>query len=120
MNPNDKKVLVVDDDADILESLNLVLESEGFQVETLSKGDQVIEKIKEFNPDVILLDLLLSGKDGRVICQQVRKTPSISHKPIVIMSAHPSLSTAYKDAGATAHLSKPFEIDDLLRLVQTL
>lgn len=67
-----KKVLVVDDDESILEAVSLVLESE-YTVKTIVKGEEVYKEVEGFKPDIILLDVLMSGSDGRVICKNLKE-----------------------------------------------
>ena len=82
-----KKVLVVDDDPDILEAVQLVLMSDGYNSEAITKGDETYKKIKEYKPDLIILDVLLSGNDGRTICKNLKKAPATKKIPIIFMSA---------------------------------
>jgi DNA-binding response OmpR family regulator len=64
-----KKVLVIDDDPDILEAVQLVLESGGFDSQASTKGEETYTKVHSYQPDLIILDVLLSGNDGRTICK---------------------------------------------------
>lgn len=112
------KILIVDDDIDILEPLQLLLEAEGYQVSTTTKGEQTYTKIRSFKPDLILLDVLMSGSDGRIICRKLKDTAETKKIPIIMMSAHPSAKNDSKGSGADAFISKPFEIDDLCNLVK--
>ncbi len=113
-----KKILVIDDDADILDALSLVLESENYRVVTTTKGDQTLNMIKRNMPHLILLDVLMSGSDGRVICKKIKKETKYKKIPIVMISAHPSAQQGSMECGADAFLAKPFEIDDLLNTVK--
>src|ERR1700694_3982739 len=114
-----KKILVVDDDLDILDALKFTLEDEGYDVTTTEKGEYA-ENLRDSNgglPDVIILDVLLSGKDGRTICQKLKSQEDTKHIPIIKVSAHPSAKQSAKAVGADDFLAKPFEIDDLLKKV---
>lgn len=111
-----KKILVVDDDDGILEAIQLVLEEEGFTVETTPKGDETFTKIRSFQPDLILLDVLMSGKDGREICKKIKADKAFS-VPIVMISAHPFAKTGAIACGADDFIAKPFETDELLKKV---
>jgi DNA-binding response OmpR family regulator len=114
-----KKILVVDDDADILDALRLVLEDAGYEVTTTEKGEYA-ENLRDTNgglPDVLLLDVLLSGKDGRLICQKLKSQEETRHIPIIMMSARPNAKQSAKAIGADNFLAKPFDIVELLTTV---
>ena len=112
-----KKILVVDDEPDILEFLQAILEDEGYAVATTEKGEYVEELHNGGLPQLILLDMLLSGKDGREIVKQLKRQEETKHIPVIMFSAHPSAEPAARSAGANNFLAKPFEIDELLALI---
>jgi DNA-binding response OmpR family regulator len=68
-----KKILIIDDDPDILEILSLILVESGYEVRMLSCGDTVFDDIKDFRPDLILMDIMLAGMDGRAICKEIKE-----------------------------------------------
>lgn len=111
------KILIVDDDKDIAEAIKLILELEGFETQTVSDNNRIAPSIKEFNPDVILLDILLSGVDGRAICKTLKNDKHFQHIPIIMMSAYPDASKSAFEAGADAFLPKPFDADFLVEKV---
>src|SRR5687767_13010291 len=82
-------ILVVDDDPDILEALRVLLEDEGFMVETASNGMVLDELKKPELPLLIVLDVLLSGADGRDLAERLRQKPDTKQIPIVMISANP-------------------------------
>lgn len=111
-----KKILVVDDDPDILDALRFMLEDAGYEVKTSEKGEYV-ENLRDTNgglPDVIILDVLLSGKDGRLICQKLKSQEDTRHIPIIMISAHPNAKQSVSAVGADDFMAKPFDMDDLL------
>ncbi len=112
------KILIVDDDIDILEPLQLLLETEGYEVAITTKGEQVFTKIQTFSPDLIILDVLMSGSDGRIICRRLKDTAETKKIPVIMMSAHPSARSDSTGSGADAFIAKPFEIEDLCNLVK--
>lgn len=111
-----KKIFVVDDERSILEALEFMLIAEGYDVRTTSKGSDLL-KLNQNLPDVILLDLLLSGEDGRQICRKLKARDITRNIPIVMISAHPNASVSVKECGADDFLSKPFDIKDLLSVI---
>jgi DNA-binding response OmpR family regulator len=108
------KILVVDDEPDILEFLLVILEEEGYAVVTTDKGEYVEALRNGGLPDLILLDVLLSGKDGREIVKQLKSQEKTKHIPVIMFSAHPSAEKTAREAGADDFIAKPFEIDQLL------
>ena len=114
-----KKILVVDDDPDILDAFQLMLEDAGYEVTTSEKGEYA-ENLHDTNgglPNVIILDVLLSGKDGRIICQKLKSQDETKHIPIIMISAHPDAKQSVKAVGADDFLAKPFEMEELLAKV---
>ena len=111
-----KTILVVDDDPDILDALQFMLEDAGYSVKTTEKGEYA-ENLHDSNgglPDVILLDVLLSGKDGRLICQKLKSQEETRHVPLIMMSAHNNARQSVASVGADDFIAKPFEAEELL------
>lgn len=113
-----KKVLVIDDDESILDAVSLILEESGYAVIIANKGEEAYKKAKKIHPDVILLDVLMSGNDGREICRNLKNSRDTKHIPIVMISAHPSAGDSTKEFGADEFLAKPFHVEDLLQAVK--
>ena len=113
-----KTIAIIDDDHDILEALTELLELEGHHVSTSFDWNDPIELIKLSNPHIVLLDLLLSGKNGASICREIRKTQGMYTLPIIIMSAHPYASTVIEGSLFTDFLRKPFDTEKLLQLLR--
>ncbi len=111
-----KRILVADDDAGMRDSLRIILEDEGYVVETHRQGETVQQMHAPF-PDLLLLDLRLSGMNGMTICRQLKDQESTRSIPIILISANTDTNVIAREAGADDFLLKPFEIDDLLALV---
>ena len=119
MEQQAKKILVVDDDPDILDALRFMLEDSGYEVKTTEKGEYV-ENLHDTNgglPDVIILDVLLSGKDGRLICQKLKSQEETQRIPIIMISAHPNAKQSVSAVGADDFMAKPFDMDELLATI---
>jgi CheY-like chemotaxis protein len=114
MQNKPKHILVVDDDPDILIFLQVILEDEGYSVVTSDKGEFLEQLHNGGLPDVIVLDMLLSGKDGRELVKYLKRNPETSHIPVIMISAHPSAGKEAHQAGADDFLAKPFDIEKLL------
>lgn len=108
------KILVVDDDQDILSVMKILLTLKGFTVEVTQRGELTFEKIKSFKPDLVLLDVLISGVDGRTICKEIKSEESLKSLPVIMLSAHPGAAATICDYGADGFVNKPFEIDYLI------
>lgn len=113
MSAQNKLILVVDDDAGILEALQAMLAYAGYEVVT-DTGETLQEKIYTYQPDLLLLDVLLSGQDGREITKQLKAQKATEHLPIILLSAHPSLEADARAFGADDFVAKPFKMAGLL------
>jgi DNA-binding response OmpR family regulator len=113
-----KKVLIVDDDHAILEAMQLAIEDEGYSVSVIADGNLAAVEAKKVMPHIILLDLLLSGKDGTEVIAMLRKQKETKDIPVILLSAHPTAAQTAKKCGATGFLAKPFDVDELLDIVQ--
>jgi|SRR5579872_6261566 len=114
----DKKILVVDDDSDILEPMSVILKNEGYIVDVSSKGNETFYKIDKFKPDLIILDILMSGTDGRTICKKIKQDKRTKDIPVIMMSAHPGVERDSNESGADDFLEKPFDLEDLILTVK--
>jgi two-component system alkaline phosphatase synthesis response regulator PhoP len=114
------KILVVDDDLSILESIQCALESQNYQVVALSQGKNAHEKAKLVKPDLIILDYLLSGITGYDISKQLHSDNETKNIPIIMISAHPEVSKSFKTYDINRFLAKPFELDQLLQQITEL
>lgn len=112
--------MVVDDDDGILEAFQLMLEAANYDVETSPNGDVLYKLNHHDTPDLIILDVLLSGKDGREICKHLKNDPDTKKIPIIMVSAHPNVDESIKKSGADDYLPKPFDMDDLLQKIEKL
>ena len=112
-----KRILVVDDDTDILDLLQAILDYEGYLVHTSPSGS-IFQHIQRSLPDLILLDVLLSEKDGRVLCRQLKWNALTHHIPVILFSAHVKREHALSESQADDFLAKPFEMQELLEVVQ--
>lgn len=109
-----KRVLVVDDDQDILTVVKILLSMHGFNVEAISKWAEIFIKTESFKPDIILLDVALGGQDGRLLCKQLKTAEKTKKIPIVLFSANHGILETFSDFLADDFIAKPFDIDNLL------
>lgn len=113
-----KKILIIDDDPDVITVLQLLLKKKGYEVATASREDEAYKQVALFQPHLIVLDVLLSGVDGRTICKKLKADEKSRHIPIIMFSAHPGAQKNMEDFGADDFLPKPFESNKLLERIQ--
>lgn len=116
------RILAVDDNENNLKILKMILEKEGYSVDTLSDGGRALSFINENRPDIILLDVLMPGADGFEICRAVKNNENTRHIPLIIISALTQLDDKLKgiELGADEFLTKPINKRELLTRVKTL
>lgn len=114
------KVLVVDDDPDICNYLKILLRAEDYIVKTCFDADSAFSCIKEWEPDIVLCDVSMPGKDGYALCQAVREDISVSHLPFILVSARTSGEDQATglERGADAYITKPFDPKYLLAVIK--
>ena len=112
------RVLVVDDDAALAEILSLVLRNEGFDPIWCAHGDKALDAFRDARPDLVLLDLMLPGKDGVAICREIRAESLV---PIVMLTAKSDTVdvVAGLEAGADDYVAKPFKAKELIARIKT-
>ena len=114
------KLLIVDDSADLLEMMKYILERKGYIVKTLMECRNIFHEIFEFKPDLLILDLILAGADGREICKELRKNIETEHLGVLAFSASPKTLIDYKSFYADDFLEKPFDSNILVEKIKSL
>lgn len=117
-----KKILIADDEPDILEIIQYNLQSEGYEVETAKNGNEALDKAKHFNPDLIILDIMMPGKNGIEVCDILRMQPEFKNTLIIFLSALSDEGTEVKglESGADDYITKPVSPKVLLSKVNAL
>lgn len=108
--------MIADDDPGILDAVEAMLEYGGYEVSSTSNGATVLEMRDNF-PDLLLLDIWMSGTDGRDVCKKLKQEERSRHMPIIMISASTELEKSAKEAGADDFLEKPFDMEELLRKI---
>lgn len=113
------RILVVDDEQNICELLTLYLVKEGYTVETAGDGEEAVQKFGSFNPDLILLDIMLPKKDGWQVCREIRKTSNV---PIIMLSAKGETfdKVLGLELGADDYVTKPFDSKEVMARIKTV
>ena len=116
------RVLVVDDESDVTELLQYRLEQEGYRVATLNDPLGFVVKVREFEPDLMLLDIMMPELSGIQLCRIVRADPSMKDIPVIFLSARGEVEDRIKglEAGAEDYVSKPFNISELILRVSKM
>ncbi|MCL8024966.1 MtrAB system response regulator MtrA [Nocardioides bruguierae] len=111
------RVLVVDDDASLAEMLTIVLRQEGFDSQMCTRGDEALDQFREYRPDVVLLDLMLPGKDGIDVCKEIRSESGV---PIVMLTAKGDTVDVVVglESGADDYVVKPFKPKELVARIR--
>jgi CheY-like chemotaxis protein len=122
METQQKRIFIADDDKDILQIMNLMLQTKPYQVETTCNAKNIFDYRKVL-PDLILLDIWMSGVDGREICSQLKKNERTKDIPVIFISANSNIKKIAEQYHADGYIAKPFEmgyfldkIDDMLSL----
>ena len=115
------RIFVIDDDKDLLSVVKSLLMRRGFNVSVYTEWELASRDLKKYEPQLILLDVFLSGVDGFEVCQKLKSNYATRHIPVLIFSAYPRVAeTAIYEYGANDFISKPFEVNELIRKVHTI
>jgi DNA-binding response OmpR family regulator len=114
------KVLVVDDEPELLQLLRYVLQAAGFQVAVAADGRQALEQVKREQPDLVLCDVVMPELNGFETVQALRQDAATAHLPVIMLSARGQAQDVQRalDAGADGYVTKPFSYRDLLKEVK--
>lgn len=113
----DKRILICDDDTDILSICTYILEEQSWEVHTKTNCIDITEVVRSIKPSVILMDNWIPDTGGIVATQNIKADPELRNIPIIYFSANNDIKSLAKEAGADAFLEKPFDIEDLERVV---
>lgn len=115
-----KRILVLDDNADILEIVHETLTYEDFDVKSTSSSDMVIPFVEEFKPDLVILDYRVAGVNGGELCKQIKAHPDFKSTPVIIFSAYINHNDELLRYGCDAIINKPFDLTELVDKVNRL
>ena len=115
-----KKILIVDDETDLVETVRFPLEVEGYHVLISYNGEDALNQARKENPDLILLDLMLPKLDGYEVCRRLKCDDRCKHIPILMLTAkfQEKDKALGMETGANEYITKPFDIRDLLKKVK--
>lgn len=110
-------ILVVEDDPQVARLISLVLQRNGHESQIVADGDSALDRAKETKPSMIFADLTIKGMDGETLCSALKARPETRDIPYVIVSGDRDIAEKARVCGADDYMGKPFEFDDLIRLV---
>ncbi|AYL95948.1 response regulator [Mucilaginibacter celer] len=117
MNAKNVKIMIADDDPGIVDAVEMLLKFEGYEVISTLDGSTTIFDMKQEQPDLLLLDIWMSGEDGRDICKKIKQDEATKSLPVIMISASRDIRESAMEAGADDFLAKPFEMDQLLKKI---
>ena len=117
-----KRLLIVDDEKETVETLKSILLKNGYEVSVAFDGEEALLKVKEDNPDVILLDLVMPKLNGFEVLKEIREKHKDKWRPVIIISAKTELESVQRcyNLQADHYLTKPCSIDNILRAIETM
>jgi two-component system alkaline phosphatase synthesis response regulator PhoP len=122
-----KKILLIDDDPDLVNAVRMILESKNYNVAAAFGGVEGLEKAKTENPDLIVLDVMMPDKDGYTVCKELKSDPRLRRIPVILLTAvvsHISTTRFTQQMGmeteADDYMDKPVEPDVLVKRIETL
>ncbi len=113
-----KRILIVDDDTDLLISLKTFLKKQGYEINTTTSCSNGLNILRSVEPHLVILDINVGSEDGRSMCRQIKSEAELQHIPVILISANHQELSFYRDYGANASLPKPFRLNELSELVQ--
>jgi DNA-binding response OmpR family regulator len=116
------RVLIADDEPNIVLSLEFLMQASGYQVRTVGDGQEALEAVRAFRPDLVLLDVMMPTRNGYEVCRAIREDPALAATKVVLLTAKGRDSDAEKGLalGADAYVTKPFATRDLVAQVRAL
>ncbi|TSD64964.1 response regulator [Inquilinus sp. KBS0705] len=120
MSNTNKKIIIFDDDEDILSICSYILEEQGWEVHTYTDCNDIVEKVSGIQPDVILMDNWIPDAGGIIATQTLKKDDDLKNIPVVYFSANSDIQLLADHAGAETYLAKPFDLEELERVINTV
>lgn len=109
-----KRLLIVDNDEDVLDVMKELFEYEGFSVKTLQNANDIFTDVNTYAPHVVIVDYILEGINGGELCHQIKHNVKTAHLPVMMMSAYSNVLNSLGDYGYDSFIAKPFDITGLV------
>jgi len=120
MDNTDKKIVIFDDDEDILSICSFILEEQGWTVFAYTDCNNITEKISAVLPDIIIMDNWIPDDGGIIATQTLKKHPTLKEIPVIYFSANSDIELLASHAGAETYLAKPFDLEDLETVINKM
>lgn len=117
MDKSNKKIVIFDDDEDILSICIYILEEQGWEVHSFTNCNNIVERITAIMPDVILMDNWIPDDGGIIATQTLKKNENLKNIPVIYFSANSDIQLLADHAGAEGYLAKPFDLEELDRVI---
>jgi len=114
-----KRILIIEDEQDIIDIATIILEDEGYEVCSFSDFRGYESKVNDSHADLVLLDLNLQGYHGKDICKYIKANDHLKQTQVVLMSANRDIQAVKEEAGADAYICKPFDLNDFIETIKT-
>ena len=115
-----RKIIIFDDDEDILSICNYVLQEQGWEVHTFTDCNNIVERVSGIMPNVILMDNWIPDAGGIAATKTLKSTENLNNIPVIYFSANSDIQLLANQAGAETYLAKPFDLDELERIINTV
>ncbi|BAU52383.1 response regulator [Mucilaginibacter gotjawali] len=120
MDITEKKIVIFDDDEDILSICSFILEEQGWTVYAYTDCNKIVEKISAVMPDIIIMDNWIPDDGGIIATQTLKKNEALKHIPVIYFSANSDIEQLASHAGAETYLAKPFDLEDLEMVINSV
>lgn len=120
MDERNKKIIIFDDDEDILSICSYILEEQGWEVYTFTNCNDIVERVSTILPGVILMDNWIPDDGGIMATQTLKKNEQLKNIPVIYFSANSDIQLLADHAGAESYLAKPFDLEELDRVISTV
>jgi DNA-binding NtrC family response regulator len=120
MNEPGKKIIIFDDDEDILSICTYILEEQGWNVSTFTNCNDIVERVTTVSPDVILMDNWIPDEGGIIATQALKRHEELKSIPVIYFSANSDIQLLADHAGAESYLAKPFDLEELEKVINNV
>jgi DNA-binding response OmpR family regulator len=114
-----KRILIIEDEQDIVDIATIILEDEGYEVCSLTEFTEYESKVSDCHADLVLLDLNLGRFHGKDICKYIKGNDHLKQTAVVLMSANKDIQIIKEESGADAYICKPFDLDHFIDVIKT-
>ena len=115
-----KRILIVDDEPDVIQILSVRLKAAGYEIQTAVNGEDALQKIAQKHPDLVILDAVMPKMDGFAVYKQLRTQKETAHIPVIVLTARGKMEDTFQILGVNEFMMKPFDLNKLLAAIERL